>query len=127
MGLLAGKDCRANGRYQSLSNAPNSEMAERYRSSIGPGFDAELFDLRAANAALLRRRPRDPPVITLRLDRFSHLQRMTQALVFNDRALIDLCQLRQLQPFARTPWLELAVGYVLNDLEPACPARASSS
>ena len=25
---------------------------------------------------------------------------------------------RQLQPFGRTPWLELAVGYVLNDLEP---------
>lgn len=37
-----------------LSNDPNSETAERYRNWIGPGFDAELFDLRAVNAALLR-------------------------------------------------------------------------
>ncbi|KOR17899.1 MULTISPECIES: plasmid pRiA4b ORF-3 family protein [Burkholderia cepacia complex] len=37
-----------------LSNDPDSEKAERYRNWIGPGFDAELFDLRAANAALLR-------------------------------------------------------------------------
>jgi hypothetical protein len=37
-----------------LSNDPDSEKAERYRNWIGSGFDAELFDLRAANAALLR-------------------------------------------------------------------------
>ncbi|WP_321858053.1 plasmid pRiA4b ORF-3 family protein [Burkholderia cenocepacia] len=37
-----------------LSSEPDSEKAERYRNWIGPGFDAELFDLRAANAALLR-------------------------------------------------------------------------
>lgn len=37
-----------------LSDDPDSEQAARYRNWIGPGFDAELFDLRAANAALLR-------------------------------------------------------------------------
>ncbi|MDT6996498.1 plasmid pRiA4b ORF-3 family protein [Burkholderia cenocepacia] len=37
-----------------LSNDPDSEKAERCRNWIGSGFDAELFDLRAANAALLR-------------------------------------------------------------------------
>ncbi|MEK7914882.1 plasmid pRiA4b ORF-3 family protein [Burkholderia contaminans] len=37
-----------------LSHDPDSEQAARYRNWIGPGFDAELFDLRAANAALLR-------------------------------------------------------------------------
>ncbi|VWC56502.1 plasmid pRiA4b ORF-3 family protein [Burkholderia contaminans] len=37
-----------------LSRDPDSEQAARYRNWIGPGFDAELFDLRAANAALLR-------------------------------------------------------------------------
>ncbi len=37
-----------------LSNDPDSEKAERYRDWIGSGFDAELFDLRAANAALSR-------------------------------------------------------------------------
>lgn len=37
-----------------LQNHPESEEAEHYRSWVGPGFDAELFDLRAANAALLR-------------------------------------------------------------------------
>ncbi|CAN0627445.1 protein of unknown function [Burkholderia multivorans] len=33
-----------------LRNHPNSEEAEHYRNWVGPGFDAELFDLRAANA-----------------------------------------------------------------------------
>lgn len=37
-----------------LRNGPNSEEAEHYRNWVGPGFDAELFDLRAANATLLR-------------------------------------------------------------------------
>ncbi|WP_175882999.1 plasmid pRiA4b ORF-3 family protein [Burkholderia sp. BCC0044] len=37
-----------------LSSEPDSEKAERYRNWIGSGFDAELFDLRAANAALSR-------------------------------------------------------------------------
>ena len=37
-----------------LFNHPNSEEAEHYRNWSGPGFDAELFDLRAANATLLR-------------------------------------------------------------------------
>ncbi|MCR4471846.1 MULTISPECIES: plasmid pRiA4b ORF-3 family protein [unclassified Burkholderia] len=37
-----------------LCNHPNSEEAERYRNWVGPGFDAELFDLRAANTTLMR-------------------------------------------------------------------------
>jgi hypothetical protein len=37
-----------------LCNHPNSEEAEHYRNWVGPGIDAELFDLRAANATLLR-------------------------------------------------------------------------
>ncbi|MDN7899127.1 plasmid pRiA4b ORF-3 family protein [Burkholderia cepacia] len=37
-----------------LCNDPNSEEADHYRNWVGPGFDAELFDLRAANATLLR-------------------------------------------------------------------------
>ena len=37
-----------------LSNDPNSEEAEHCRNWVGPGFDADLFDLRAANATLLR-------------------------------------------------------------------------
>ncbi|GLZ16973.1 hypothetical protein Bpla01_05030 [Burkholderia plantarii] len=37
-----------------LSNDPNSEEAEHYRNRVGPGFDADRFDLRAANATLLR-------------------------------------------------------------------------
>ncbi|MBO3049432.1 plasmid pRiA4b ORF-3 family protein, partial [Burkholderia pseudomallei] len=37
-----------------LSNDPNSEEADHYRNWVGPGFDSELFDLRAANATLLR-------------------------------------------------------------------------
>lgn len=37
-----------------LRNDPNSEEADHYRSWVGPGFDPELFDLRAANATLLR-------------------------------------------------------------------------
>lgn len=37
-----------------LCNDPNSEEADHYRNWFGPGFDAELFDLRAANATLLR-------------------------------------------------------------------------
>ncbi len=32
----------------------NSEEAEHYRNWVGPGFDAERFDLRAANVTLLR-------------------------------------------------------------------------
>lgn len=37
-----------------LSNDPNSEEADHYRNWVGPGLDSELFDLRAANATLLR-------------------------------------------------------------------------
>lgn len=37
-----------------LCNDLNSEEADHYRNWVGPGFDAELFDLRAANATLLR-------------------------------------------------------------------------
>lgn len=37
-----------------LSHDSDSEQAARYRNWIGLGSDAELFDLRAANAALLR-------------------------------------------------------------------------
>ena len=37
-----------------LCNDPNSEEAEHYRNWVGSGFDAEQFDLHAANATLLR-------------------------------------------------------------------------
>ncbi|ANC44505.1 plasmid pRiA4b ORF-3 family protein [Pandoraea pnomenusa] len=37
-----------------LLDNPDSEEADHYRSWVGPGFDPELFDIRAANAALMR-------------------------------------------------------------------------
>ncbi|HDR8983170.1 plasmid pRiA4b ORF-3 family protein [Burkholderia vietnamiensis] len=37
-----------------LRDSPDSEEADHYRQWIGPGFDPELFDIRAANAALMR-------------------------------------------------------------------------
>ncbi|OXI78631.1 hypothetical protein CFB50_08460 [Burkholderia sp. AU33423] len=37
-----------------LRDRPDSEEADNYRQWVGPGFDPELFDLRAANAALMR-------------------------------------------------------------------------
>ncbi|WP_322075645.1 plasmid pRiA4b ORF-3 family protein [Burkholderia cenocepacia] len=37
-----------------LRDSPDSEEADNYRQWVGPGFDPELFDLRAANAALMR-------------------------------------------------------------------------
>jgi len=39
---------------RTLKDDPHSEEADHYRQWVGPGFDPELFDLRAANAALLR-------------------------------------------------------------------------
>ncbi|AKK24803.1 plasmid pRiA4b ORF-3 family protein [Pandoraea oxalativorans] len=33
---------------------PHSEAATHYRQWVGPGFDSERFDIRAANAALMR-------------------------------------------------------------------------
>lgn len=37
-----------------LAQEPQSEEAAQYRHWVGPGFDAERFDLRAANATLHR-------------------------------------------------------------------------
>ncbi|UUX37508.1 plasmid pRiA4b ORF-3 family protein [Burkholderia contaminans] len=37
-----------------LRDRPDSEEAEHYRQWVGPGFDPERFDLRAANSALMR-------------------------------------------------------------------------
>lgn len=44
--------------YEALLSAwrdhPDSEEAMEYRGWVGPGFDPELFDIRAANATLMR-------------------------------------------------------------------------
>lgn len=37
-----------------LRDNPDSEKATHYRQWVGPGFDSERFDIRAANAALMR-------------------------------------------------------------------------
>lgn len=37
-----------------LRDNPDSEEATHYRQWVGPGFDSERFDIRAANAALMR-------------------------------------------------------------------------